>query len=671
MMPTERYFQKWTYLTLGFACLCLGYSEREYLPEVSAFAGVVAVGLIVSYLLEGTVALSLTAANWVGGAIFLIAGIWIAYHWRYSESLIHTLPWPSGLLPYMAPLLMVLMPAKLFRPKHVGDWWAMHGVGLSSVCVAASLEDDVWFVLFLGLYSVAGLVSLTLFFQLRTASLLPPVPPSAPGSIWDLATWVPIQDRNAQDVRPSQVVTVATSSTRRLRRFSMMLRPLRWFFVTGLLTIPLFYLTPRSSNPRWSISPVKMETGLGNESSVDLRNTGTLEQNTEVAFEVLVRDGQGQYASLLPMDQLWRATSFLKYEEGKWQFNSNPQRVDFIPDSERPRIAPQQGQVPYFGPQQMTLEYDLRESTNSVVLACPITYDTRQNPPLRHVVDDRMRNGVKNWDCSFVPLIPVTGKRPTRYQQVTLPQKGSVRGIPFLKENHLTPTDVFGLMRTVPGNLQELRRWSRELLNTMIERGRLPAAIHTRRSSITDLPDESDHRQIALAFQEFLAQSPDYRYSLELTRKNRLIDPIEDFLFHTKAGHCERYATALVLMLRSVGIPSQFVVGFKGCEQIGEGHYSVRHDMAHAWVEIIVPHTDPIQAGKFEWFMLDPTPADEGTVVEPNASLWSNARTEGQKFFSEYIVGLNPQSQKKAVQAVSRFMLSIGPWLVLFVAGAG
>ncbi|MGL4420027.1 MAG: hypothetical protein ACRCZF_05130, partial [Gemmataceae bacterium] len=85
----------------------------------------------------------------------------------------------------------------------------------------------------------------------------------------------------------------------------------------------------------------------------------------------------------------------------------------------------------------------------------------------------------------------------------------------------------------------------------------------------------------------------------------------------------------------------------------------------------IVPHTDPIQAGKFEWFMLDPTPADEGTVVEPNASLWSNARTEGQKFFSEYIVGLNPQSQKKAVKAVSRFMFSVGPWLVLFVAGAG
>jgi hypothetical protein len=78
--------------------------------------------------------------------------------------------------------------------------------------------------------------------------------------------------------------------------------------------------------------------------------------------------------------------------------------------------------------------------------------------------------------------------------------------------------------------------------------------------------------------------------------------PLESFLFDRRQGHCEFFATAMVVMLRSQGIPARFVTGFLGGELNGlEGYYIVRQSNAHAWVEAWVPG-----AG---WQLFDPTPA--------------------------------------------------------------
>ena len=71
--------------------------------------------------------------------------------------------------------------------------------------------------------------------------------------------------------------------------------------------------------------------------------------------------------------------------------------------------------------------------------------------------------------------------------------------------------------------------------------------------------DPDDSEAVARALTEYLAASGEFTYTLDLTRQDRSIDPILDFLFHVKQGHCERYATALALMLRSVGIPARVV----------------------------------------------------------------------------------------------------------------
>ncbi|MEM6795933.1 MAG: DUF3488 and transglutaminase-like domain-containing protein [Acidobacteriota bacterium] len=105
----------------------------------------------------------------------------------------------------------------------------------------------------------------------------------------------------------------------------------------------------------------------------------------------------------------------------------------------------------------------------------------------------------------------------------------------------------------------------------------------------------------------------EYGYTLDFTGRSGE-SPIEDFLFVHRSGHCELFATSMVLMLRSQGIPARLVTGFLGAEANAlEGYYLVRQGNAHAWVEAWTE-----AAG---WRMYDPTPA-EGRPGGAGGSGW-------------------------------------------------
>ncbi len=92
----------------------------------------------------------------------------------------------------------------------------------------------------------------------------------------------------------------------------------------------------------------------------------------------------------------------------------------------------------------------------------------------------------------------------------------------------------------------------------------------------------------------------EHSYTLELGVRDQQ-NPIEEFLFEEKSGHCEYFATAMVLLLRSQGIPARMVSGYLGAEfNPLEGYYIVRQTNAHAWVEAMVDGQ--------EWSVFDPTP---------------------------------------------------------------
>ncbi len=91
-----------------------------------------------------------------------------------------------------------------------------------------------------------------------------------------------------------------------------------------------------------------------------------------------------------------------------------------------------------------------------------------------------------------------------------------------------------------------------------------------------------------------------FTYTLNLAGKPG-DDPLAHFLFETRAGHCEYFASAMAIMLRTLGIPTREVNGFLPGEynDLGED-YIVRASDAHSWVEVYFPGTG--------WMTFDPTP---------------------------------------------------------------
>lgn len=91
----------------------------------------------------------------------------------------------------------------------------------------------------------------------------------------------------------------------------------------------------------------------------------------------------------------------------------------------------------------------------------------------------------------------------------------------------------------------------------------------------------SDEKEVIISVMDFLKN---YEYSLKYLPKGN--NPVEDFVFNTKRGNCEYFATTMALMLRLKGIPSRVVGGFRGgsYNPFG-GYYLIRASDAHLWVE--------------------------------------------------------------------------------------
>jgi hypothetical protein len=108
----------------------------------------------------------------------------------------------------------------------------------------------------------------------------------------------------------------------------------------------------------------------------------------------------------------------------------------------------------------------------------------------------------------------------------------------------------------------------------------------------------------ALVMESYLRRN--FTYTLNLTGKPGH-DPLANFLFVTKAGHCEYFASAMAVMLRSLGIPSREINGFLPGEYNDlAGDYIVRASDAHSWVEAYFPG--------YGWITFDPTPPGSDPV---------------------------------------------------------
>lgn len=115
----------------------------------------------------------------------------------------------------------------------------------------------------------------------------------------------------------------------------------------------------------------------------------------------------------------------------------------------------------------------------------------------------------------------------------------------------------------------------------------------------------------ALAIQQWLS-GPDFLYTTVLPPLPPR-NAIDMFITQAKRGHCELFASAMALSLRSLGIPTRVVRGFLGGERNdSDGSYMIRADMAHLWVEVFFIN--------YGWVAFDPSPRPDAS--ERSASNW-------------------------------------------------
>lgn len=136
----------------------------------------------------------------------------------------------------------------------------------------------------------------------------------------------------------------------------------------------------------------------------------------------------------------------------------------------------------------------------------------------------------------------------------------------------------------------------------------------------------------AVAIHTYLIRN--FRYTLDAPLSEQEL-PLDEFLFVRKTGYCEHYATAMAVMLRTIGIPARLVTGFMATEWNEYGnYYLVRQQDAHAWVEVHLPHSG--------WIMMDPTP-ESNEEIRNEVSAWhalgrimDSVRLQWNRFFVQY-----------------------------------
>jgi transglutaminase-like putative cysteine protease len=142
----------------------------------------------------------------------------------------------------------------------------------------------------------------------------------------------------------------------------------------------------------------------------------------------------------------------------------------------------------------------------------------------------------------------------------------------------------------------------------------LPQRVKTLAHALMDnIPNAYDRAE---ALETYL-RSPPFSYSTQVKATPPGKDPVDYFLFDLKQDFCEYFASAMVVMLREIGVPARLVEGFTtGTYDSASSAYVVREQDAHAWVEVYFP--------QYGWIEFEPTPS-QPPFSRPDASQTSGA----------------------------------------------
>ncbi|ABR90351.1 Uncharacterized conserved protein [Janthinobacterium sp. Marseille] len=315
------------------------------------------------------------------------------------------------------------------------------------------------------------------------------------------------------------------------------------------LTIVLFLLFPRIQGPLWGMPNDTRTARSGLSSSMSPGNIAKLALSTEVAFRVRFIDTVPQNNQLY-----WRGIVLDQYDGRTWSKAATTRR------STLPTLQTRGEPVRY-----------------------QVTQEASSEPWLFAL---ELPNAAPQLAGKFV------GKTPAYELRAARPITERIRYdvASNLAFNFLQQADPVSL-----------KQWLA-----------LPEHFNPRTIELAaQIRSKSANQQLAIdsVLQSF--RNEPFRYTLEPPLLGA--NSVDDFLFSTRAGFCEHYASAFVVLMRAMGIPARVVTGYQG-GQINpvDGYMIVRQSDAHAWAEVWLE-----QRG---WVRVDPTAAIAPERIERNAA---------------------------------------------------
>lgn len=573
------------YVTLLLSVACLGYAELgQATPETPYIYCFMFLALGAAFYLEGKFTLSIMLSNALATVMLAFSIFWLVSRSKSPDTLSYEadLNLLRSLVAHSGPILCSLLLAKLFRPKTPSDQWLLQLLGLVQVLLASVLamstrldRDAPLFPVLMITYLASLAWAFRLFYLRREAEQLHQ-----------------LHDPLSQ-----------------IHWFS--LRPVGWFLVCLISTITIFFCLPQGGLDASLLrGDENVETGA--TSSIDLNAEGTVQISDEQVMQISARNAKGQRVEM-PDSLRLRGTVLSVYNDksGVWlPFPASSFYAQQLPSTPQAKLSED----------CIRMEYDLYVAQlQELGRPRASRYSTDISVPL-FLADPPISSGFHRKYFSS----PAMGRIPTPMNAnvfegqywLSLPKNTRTVTLTHDYAGKLNATEWEQRLLDSPGEYNTYRQALEKVPTKVKESGRI-AKLAEEVLSKANLTARSPARTRAKALEKFLSDAT-FAYSLERRRQDTNIDPTEDFLFNVKEGHCERFASALTIMLRSQGIPARIVIGYRGLEWNDIGNYwIVRQYHAHAWVEALIDESI-LEDGRrvCNWMVLDAAPVRDAASAE-------------------------------------------------------
>ncbi len=381
-----------------------------------------------------------------------------------------------------------------------------------------------------------------------------------------------------------------------LRRFHARLAALAVLVTLGtlLLTAGLFFLLPRTAEAAFErLIPHRLHVP-GFSNLVNLGETGEVQTSSRAVMHIQIFDRE-PVASLK-----WRGGALTAFDGKRW---TNPERGGTIIPIEDGHVT-----LGTVRPGQRGMNYHVEVEpldTDALFLAgTPLSVDLHRAFLIRTATDSfRMERAA------------VQGVRYDAYSAV-----GETPDDAPASAEKLSPADRDRDLRLPPLD------------------PRIPALARSMAAGAASALERARAIERALRRQ--------YKYTLQLPDRE-VDDPLAYFLFTRKQGHCEYFASAMAVMLRTLGIPSRMATGFAG------GVYNsitdlwlIRASDAHTWVEAWIPG--------YGWRTFDPTPPDPNPARFSLATAIALYLDAAETFWQDWVVSYDLGRQDALVDRMEQ-----------------